>query len=203
MCGKFCPDLKIVVWVFLGLAIMPNLICAQEVKSRFEPQSLEKILSVLKAGETRRIPYQELRVIPAMKAPMEFKGVLEFLPPETLIKSVELPFQSTYVLSNTELRITDGATGETHSLKPESIPELDYIGSSLLSLLNGDKASLLSRWRVTLGGTSRHWSLNLVPIDRELSGLRLVAFDGEGNQLKKIHVEALDGSSSHYTLSTP
>jgi len=201
MCGKPRPSLTIAFFLLLGFVVLlPGLCRAQGSASRLEPQSMDRVLEVLKTQDTRRIPYQELRMIPALKAPIESKGLLEFIPPDTLIKSVEVPTPSTYRLSSTEIRVTDGATGEIRSLKPETIPELAYIGSSLTSLLNGDKAALLSRWRVTLGGTTHQWKLNLVPIDRDYSGLRLVTFEGHESDLKKIHIEALDGSSSHFTL---
>ena len=202
MFGKLRPR-RIIFWLLLGLALDPSVSLAQGSTSKVEPQSIDKVLDQLKTQKNRRIPFQEFRMIPALKAPIQSKGVLAFYPPDTLIKSVEIPVPSTYVLSSTEIKVTDGATGESRSLNPETIPELDYIGSSLRSLLNGDKAALLSRWHISLGGSNREWKLNLVPIDPAVSGLRRVEFQGQESDLKKIHIEALDGSSSQFILGNP
>jgi hypothetical protein len=176
---------------------------AQTPQSQLEAQTLDQALHKLKERKTRRLPYQESRWIPSLKAPMETRGILEFLPPDTLIKKVESPLPATYLLSSTEIKLTDGTTGEIHSLKPDAIPELAYIGSSLVSLLVGDKAALVSRWHVTVGGTHRLWEMTLLPIEQEGSGLRRVRIEGREGDLKKLSIEALDGSISNLTLGTP
>lgn len=203
MFGKLRPNLAIIGWMLIAVIMAPTLCRAEAPRAKLEPQTLDTLLEALKLQEPRRIPYLEFRIIPALKAPLQSKGFLEFIPPETLIKSVELPIPSTYVLSSTEIKVTDGSTGESHSLGPEAIPELSYIRSCLTGLLSADKAALLAHWRVSLGGTHQRWTLNFVPIDRDLSGLHLVTLEGQANVLKKIHIEALDGSTSNFILGTP
>ena len=66
----------------------------------------------------------------------------------------------------------------------------------------GNKADLLSRWHVTLGGTQRQWEMNLLPIKQDESGLRRVRIEGREGNLKKLYIEALDGSISTLTLGT-
>ena len=189
--------------VLFGLVLMANTSMAETSQGRLEAQTLDQALYGLKERNTHRIPYQESRLIPSLKAPMQTRGVLEFLPPDTLIKRVEAPIPTTYLLSSTEIRLTDDTTGETRSLKPDAIPELAYIGSSLVSLLVGDKVALLSRWHVTLGGTTRLWEMYLIPVEKDLSGLRRVRIEGQEGDLKKLHIEAIDGSISNLTLETP
>lgn len=189
--------------VSLGLMLIAGESFAESKPSHLETQSLDQVLDGLKDRNTRRISYQESRWIPSLKAPMETRGILEFLPPDTLIKRVESPLPLTYLLSSTEIQLTDGTSGETHSLKVDAIPELAYIGSSLVSLLVGNKAALVARWHVTLGGTHRRWEMNLVPIEQEISGLRQVRIEGREGDLKELYIEGLDGSISKLTLGTP
>jgi|GEM_PF-2802109 Outer membrane lipoprotein carrier protein LolA-like len=202
MCGNLLPKSTIALTLYLGLGLIATPSYAQIPPSHLAAQTLDQVLDGLRERSLSQIPYQESRSIPALKAPLETRGVLEFIPPETLIKRVESPVASTYLLSNTEIRLTDGATGETFSLKPDAIPELAYIGSSLVSLLMGNKADLLSRWHVTLGGTQRQWEMNLLPIKQDESGLRRVRIEGREGDLKKLYIEALDGSISTLTLGT-
>ena len=192
-----------ILWGLLGNVLITELCRAEPPHSTLEPQTIERLLEGLKAQGGRRIRYQELRMIPALKIPIQSMGILEFLPPDTLIKTVERPVPSTYVLSSSEIKVKNETTGEEHSLKPESIPELAYIRSGLTSLLSGDKATLLAQWRVALGGTNREWKLNLIPDNRERSGLRWVEFKGRNGLLKTIQIEALDGSKSTLSLGAP
>ena len=203
MFGTLRLKLSPILWVLLGYVLSPALCRAESAHSKLEPQTIERLLEGLKAQGSRPIRYQELRMIPALKTPIQFMGFLEFLPPDTLIKTVERPVPSTYVLSSSEIKVKNETTGEEHSLKPESIPELAYIRSGLTSLLSGDKATLLAQWRVALGGTNREWKLNLIPDNRERSGLRWVEFKGRNGLLKTIQIEALDGSKSTLSLGAP
>jgi hypothetical protein len=190
-------------YLMLWMAFIPEPCPAQSSPTDLTPQTLDKALEGLKSRNTRRIPFQETRRIPSLKTPMEFKGYLDFLLPDTLIKTVEKPMPATYILSSSEIRMTDGSTGESQSLRPDAIPELAYIGSSLVSLLSGDKAALLARWHVNLGGTIHHWAMSLVPLNQDSSGLRLVRIEGHDGDLQKLYFEGLDGSISTLALGAP
>jgi len=203
MCGIWNPKPSLVLWISLGLGLMANVCFAQPTHSPLESQTLDQALDNIKERKTRRIPYQESRLIPSLKTPIMTHGVLEFIPPETLIKKVEAPVPATYLLSKSEIRLTDEVTGETHSLKPDAIPELAYIGSSLMSLLMGDKATLLTRWQVTVGGTHRRWEMNLLPADQRASGLRRIRVEGREGLLQQIYIESNDGSISTLKLGLP
>ena len=184
--------------VFLYHAISP--VRANRDPDPLVSQTLENTLQALLNQKSQRIPFLESRSIKSLKEPMKSRGYLEFFPPDTLIKTVESPSPVTYPLSSREIRLTDGGTGESHSLRPDDIPELAYLGSSLTHLLTGDKEGLLSRWHVTVGGTNRRWRMTLIPREKDASGLRIVEIAGKEGVLVKLHVEALDGSISDLSL---
>lgn len=188
------------LWLALVLLTIDAQAWGRINSESVEPQTLEKTLQGLMESSSQRMSYQETRSLKSLNTPLISSGYLEFHPPDTLIKTVEKPLASTYLLSSQEIRVTDGNTGESHSLGPDAIPELAYVGSSLTSLLTGDKAQLLARWTVSLGGTNHHWQMSLIPLEKDVSGLRMVRIEGQEGHLKKLHIEALDGSISDLSL---
>ena len=67
----------------------------------------------------------------------------------------------------------------------------------------GDKATLLSRWQVIVGGTRRRWEMNLLPTEPRASGLRRIRIEGREGELQQLYIEANDGSISTLKLGLP
>jgi hypothetical protein len=166
------------------------------------PVTLSLILMDLKATPAGPIPFQEQRHIAALKAPLQSHGTLAFLPPETLVKTVEGPEPLTFWLSPLEIRITEGHQ-PAQSLSPESLPELDLLRSSLIALFQGDQAKLEAQWHIQVGGSEQHWTLHLVPRVSEGLELESVRLEGRNHQLQSLRIQFRDGSANALTLGSP
>ncbi len=184
-------------WVLLGLfhshALLANSTLA----------TTDSIFQAIHTQPLGPIHFKETRTLKALKSPLLSEGVLEFFPPETLVKHIRAPQAVRYELSPSEIRVTDETRGDTKSLPTEAIPELGIIAESLIDLLTADKAGLEGRWLLSIGGSMQKWHLALTPRDNGTSAIRLVTFDGQGGRISKIHILQADDSESDLVLSLP
>jgi Outer membrane lipoprotein carrier protein LolA-like len=184
-------------WVLFGLFHSHDLLANSPLATT------DSIFQAIHTQPLGPIHFKETRTLKALKSPLLSEGVLEYLPPDTLIKHIKAPQALRYELSPSEIRVTDETKGDTKSLPTETIPELGLIAESLIDLLTADKAGLESHWLLSIGGSMQKWHLALTPRENGTSAIRLVTFDGQGGRISKIHILQADDSESDLVLSLP
>ena len=159
--------------------------------------TLKSLFARLADRRETRVRFVEVKHMSLLTQPLRLEGTLEFRPPDTLAKHVEMPVTEHYVIEQGQVRVSKPGQGEQVTLALRDLPPLEAFAESLRAPLAGDLEALRRHWRHSLGGSWRHWLLALTPLRPELSGLiRSVTLEGEGDRLTRMTLEETGGDRS-------
>ncbi len=158
--------------------------------------TLPELLHTLASRGDSRANFVEIRTLALLSQPLRLEGSVEFRPPAYLAKHVRLPAEEHYIIDGNALRIERPGQAPLQ-LALSDYPALEAFAASLRAPLAGDGAALQRYYRVSLGGSRRHWLLALVPLQPEMvESIRRVTLAGSGDHIERLDIEEAGGDRS-------
>jgi hypothetical protein len=164
--------------------------------------TLDEIAGTLRAVESSRVRFVEIRTLAALGAPIERRGTMSYARPGRLEMNVESPVAERMTIAGGTLTVESRGTTRTVDLTRQE-PLLAWI-EGIRATLAGDDATLRRHFEPTVGGTLDAWTLALVPRDARLRALvARVTIAGERERLRTIEVDEVSGDRSVTTIVPP
>jgi hypothetical protein len=163
--------------------------------------TVEALMGMLKAQREVSLPFEETTYSGLLTEPVKARGLLKFVPPETLEKMITSPSQERYVVEGDRVTFESQRKGVKRIISLEEHPALRSFVEAFRSSLNGDVARLRQVYEVTLDGSRGSWTLLLRP--RESSGkavLEYILLTGSEGRVGTIALRSPDGDRSVMTL---
>ena len=163
--------------------------------------TVEALMGLLKEQRELSVPFEEATYSSLLTEPVIARGLLKFVPPERLEKTINTPSHERYVVDGDRVTIESARKGVTRTLSIEEYPGLRGFVEAFRSSLNGDAVRLREMYEVTLGGSREKWSLLLRP--REAAGRSLVDYilmTGTMSRVGTIAIRSPDGDRSVMTI---
>jgi hypothetical protein len=158
-------------------------------------------MALLKQQRENSVPFQEATYSSLLTEPMIARGVLKFVPPQTLEKIITSPSHERYVVEGDRVTYESERKGVQRTLSLEEYPALRSFVEAFRSSLSGDAGTLRQVYEVTLDGSRGKWTLLLRP--REASGKSVVDYillTGSDGRVATIAIRSPDGDRSVMTL---
>ena len=141
------------------------------------------------------VSFREERHNPMLKEPLVLTGTLEYLEPGVLRKTVDSPFQETYLVEPDRVTVERGQSVEV--LRAGQGRLIAAFLGGIEALLAGDFERLTESFEVCAQGNAQAWELNLTPrsrrMARHLEGLQV---DGTSETIQNIRIN-LDDQEWH------
>jgi hypothetical protein len=163
--------------------------------------TVEALMGELKAQREVSLPFEETTYSKLLTEPVKARGVLKFVPPETLEKLITSPSHERYVVEGDRVTFESQRKGVKRTISLEEHPALRSFVEAFRSSLNGDVARLRQVYEVALDGSRANWTLLLRP--RESSGkavLDYILLTGSEGRVRTIALRSPDGDRSVMTL---
>ncbi|MGH8690888.1 MAG: LolA-related protein [Burkholderiales bacterium] len=158
-------------------------------------KGLMQQMAQVPASRTR---FVETRQIALLTQPLELKGNLSYERPNKLSKHVQSPFDELLAVDGDTLTLTNTKV-TTFSLREQ--PAAGALVESVRATLAGDLAQLERHYRVEFSGSSKAWSLRLVPRDAQVKGaVDSIVLAGAEARLKRIEIAEAGGDRSVMTI---
>lgn len=156
---------------------------------------LDQLMHELAQIRSGRARFVERKSIAMLERPVESSGELLFAAPDHLEKRTLKPKPETMIVDQGSLTIERGR--QKHTLELQDYPELAALIDSIRGTLAGDRQALERNYRLSLEGSSQHWTLLLSPIDAKMQAVvRRIRIEGAGDSVARIEVTQADGDSS-------
>ena len=163
--------------------------------------TVEALMGLLKADRELSVPFEEATYSSLLTEPVIARGLLKFVPPDRLEKSITIPSHERYVVDGDRVTVEKTRKGVTRSISLEEYPGLRSFVEAFRSSLSGDAVRLREVYEVTLGGSPEKWSLLLRP--REAAGRSFVDYillTGSSSRVGTIAIRSPDGDRSVMTI---
>lgn len=158
--------------------------------------TLSELLQTLARRGDSSADFVETRTLALLSQPLRLEGRVEFRRPGYLAKHVRLPAEEHYIIDGNALRIERPGQPPLQ-LALSDYPALEAFAASLRAPLAGDGAALQRYYRVSLGGSRRHWLLALVPLQPEMAEkVRRVTLAGSDDHIERLDIEEAGGDRS-------
>lgn len=166
--------------------------------------SLSSLLARFAAMPGLEARFHEEKNIALLEAPLVSEGSLHFAPPGMLLRQIRSPAPSTVLISEGQLRFSDGRRSGQVDLSAN--PTVRHFVESFVLLLAGDEVALTMLYDITISqhdpGDSESWELVLVPRPQSMRRvLRDVRLRGSGVVLQEMHVREVSGDETVTTFS--
>jgi hypothetical protein len=118
-----------------------------------EYSQLQQLLSPFSGTPHIKLAYQEKRFSLFFKTPRLYQGTIEYISPDTFIKSVQLPDRKKFVLKKNTLSIYDystqaeDGTEKVHEVSLDDYPQFKQLKALFLGLFQGDASLLLEYYQ--------------------------------------------------------
>jgi hypothetical protein len=158
----------------------------------FDLPELMALLAQHKSGEAR---FTEQRFVRGLEGPLDASGVLSFTAPDRLTRRTLSPRPETMAVEGNTLTLSRG--GRTRTLALDSMPELLGMVEAMRGTLSGDTQALQRYFRTTVSGSTKSWTLDLMPIDERLAAqVRTVRISGRADEVLGVEMEFIGGDRS-------
>ena len=131
---------------------------------------------------------------------IELKGILRYLPPDTIIREQHSPKPLRFEITGNIVNMQ--RNGKKTRIKLDTIPTLNMFVNSFRAILLGDIVKLESYYKIDFSGTEASWSMTLQPISIKLSLLlENIKFSGSQGVIETIEIRENeeDWSEMHLT----
>jgi hypothetical protein len=163
---------------------------------------LDEVMGLLAMRRQGRVEFVEQQFLAILKRPIESSGELRYEAPDRLEKRTLLPRPENLLLAAGELTLERG--GHRHVVDLHRYPQILPFVESIRATLAGDRRALEQLFHLEFAGSVSRWTLTLVPLDRQLTGIvKQVQIDGARDQLLRVEIRQADGDRSLMTLRTP
>ncbi|MDH3613122.1 MAG: outer membrane lipoprotein carrier protein LolA [Gammaproteobacteria bacterium] len=138
------------------------------------------------------VGFREERHNPMLKEPLVLTGHLEYLRAGVLRKSIETPFEESFLIESDHVVIE--REGETRKLALNKSRSLKTILSAIEAILSGEAGKIESVFNYYVAGTQDAWSVQLTPISRRM-GKRLISLqvNGDDQSVTSIRIDLKNG----------
>ncbi|MGA2187150.1 MAG: LolA-related protein [Steroidobacteraceae bacterium] len=163
---------------------------------------LDDVMHALAGRRHGEVSFVEQQFMSLLKRPLESSGELIYDAPDRLEKRTLEPRPESLVLSGDVLTVERGH--RSHVLDLKSYPQVAPFIESIRATLAGDRAALERVFRLQYSGNLAHWTLVLVPLDREIAkAVAQVSIEGAKDELSQVEIRQADGDRSLMILRAP
>jgi len=161
---------------------------------------LARLMQLLAENPSSEAAYVEKKYSALLAQPVVSSGKLVYRRPDVVEKNMTAPRQESFRIAGRELTLTRDGKQRRMSLASE--PLLAAFAASLRGVLSGDAKQLLEHYRLALSGTESEWTLEMTPIDDEITRyVQRVVVSGRAGHVKQIEVRESNGDRSVLTVS--
>ena len=161
---------------------------------------LAGLMQLLAANPSSEVVYVEKKYSALLAQPVVSSGRLVYRRPDVVEKNMTAPRQESFRIAGRELTVTRGGKERRMSLSSE--PLLAAFAASLRGVLSGDARQLVEHYRLALSGTQSEWTLEMTPIDEEITRfVQRVVVSGRAGHVKQIEVREANGDRSVLTVT--
>jgi outer membrane lipoprotein-sorting protein len=162
---------------------------------------LLSIFQLLKAQQQSKVNYSEEKHLNILDAPMLQAGVLEYIPPNTLIREQREPSFQRFEVTDDYLIIQ--RKNKERKIALGRHPVLHAFIESIRKVMAGDLDGLRKYYETYFLGSTEKWVLNLTPHDKKLRRLvSKIQFHGERGVLSRIAIYEVNGDKSIMSLTS-
>ena len=184
----FSPRVMRHLLVALALTLAPVIGHAAE-------WDLDQLMRSLAQIRSDHSGFVEKKFIAMLDKPVESSGELFYTAPDYLEKRTLKPKPQSMILDHGILVIERGR--QKHELQSQDYPELAAFIDSIRGTLAGERKALERNYRLSLGGTVEHWTLQLLPLDEKmLAVVKRIRVAGVRDTVRSIEITQADGDSS-------
>jgi outer membrane lipoprotein carrier protein LolA len=177
---------RVLLLVTLALAALPALAA---------DWGIPQLMAQLAANPGGRARFVEKKHLAVLERPVESSGELVFTPPARLERHTLKPREETAVIDGEAVSLA--REGKTLRLRLSDYPELSAVIGTIRSTLAGDQTALERLFLLSLSGSSRRWTLSLLPSDPQVAERVLrVQVEGSGGVVRKVEILQADGDRS-------
>jgi len=182
--------LRYIRHLLVALALM--LMSAISHAADWDIDQLMRGLAQTKSDHAR---FVEKKFIAMLDKPVESSGELFYSAPDHLEKRTLKPKAESMTVDGGTLMIERGR--QKHRLQLQDYPELAAFIDSIRGTLAGDRNALERNYRLSLDGTSEHWTLQLLPTDEKMQAVvKRIRIAGGRDAVRSIEITQADGDSS-------
>jgi outer membrane lipoprotein-sorting protein len=163
---------------------------------------LPQLMGMLAQVPSATVQFTEQKQVAMLDKPLTMSGVLSYSRPNFVEKHTLAPEEELIQVNGNQLLWAKPAKNQRHVITLQRDPALWALIESIRGTLTGNLAALQQVYTIQVGGTARHWSLQLAPLDSRLQRyMRTVRFTGSGNQIRTIDIVDKNGDNDIMTLA--
>jgi len=179
----------------LRLMLVALVLMLAPVISHAADWDIDQLMRGLAQTQSDHASFVEKKFIAMLDKPVESSGELFYTAPDHLEKRTLKPKAESMTVDGGTLVIERGR--QKHRLQLQDYPELAAFIDSIRGTLAGDRNALERNYRLSLGGTSEHWTLQLLPLDEKMQAVvTRIRIVGVRDAVRSIEITQADGDSS-------
>ena len=179
----------------LRLMLVALVLMLAPVISHAADWDIDQLMRGLAQTKSDHASFVEKKFIAMLDKPVESSGELFYSAPDHLEKRTLKPKAESMTVDASTLVIERGR--QKHRLQLQDYPELAAFIDSIRGTLAGDRNALERNYRLSLGGTSEHWTLQLLPLDEKMQAVvTRIRIVGVRDAVRSIEITQADGDSS-------
>ena len=179
----------------LRLMLVALVLMLAPVISHAADWDIDQLMRGLAQTKSDHASFVEKKFIAMLDKPVESSGELFYTAPDHLEKRTLKPKAESMTVDGGTLVIERGR--QKHRLQLQDYPELAAFIDSIRGTLAGDRNALERNYRLSLGGTSEHWTLQLLPLDEKMQAVvTRIRIVGVRDAVRSIEITQADGDSS-------
>jgi outer membrane lipoprotein-sorting protein len=174
--------------ILIALMLAPAISCAAA-------WDIDQLMHNLAQIRTDHASFVEKKSIAMLDKTVESSGELFYTAPDHLEKRTLKPKPESMTVDGGTLVIERGR--QKHHLQLQDYPELAAFIDSIRGTLAGDRRALERNYHLSLEGTTEHWTLQLLPVDKKMQAVvKRIRIAGAENTVRSIEITQSDGDSS-------
>lgn len=156
---------------------------------------IDRLMHSLAQTRSDHASFIEKKSIAMLDKPVESSGELFYTAPDHLEKRTLKPKAESMTVDGGTLIIE--RSRQKHRLQLQDYPEVAAFIDSIRGTLAGDRHALERNYRLSLEGTTEHWTLQLVPVDEKMQAVvKRIRISGVRDTVRSIEISQSDGDSS-------
>ena len=185
---RICPGAAWRTLIALALLLLP----ASGNAADWNLDQLMHGLAQIRSGHAR---FVEVKFIAMLDKPVESSGELFYTAPDHLEQRTLKPKPESMTVDGSTLVMARG--GRERRLQLEDYPELAAFIDSIRGTLAGNRKALERNYRLSLEGTAKRWTLQLVPAHKRMQAVvRRIRITGVRYSVRSIEITRTDGDRS-------
>ena len=182
------PSQRFIRHVLVALMLLPAISHAAE-------WDIDHLMYSLAQTRADHSSFVEKKSIAMLDKPVESAGELFYTAPDYLEKRTLKPKPESMTVDAGTLIIERGR--QKHRLKLQDYPEVAAFIDSIRGTLAGDRHALERNYRLSLEGTTEHWTLQLLPVNEKMQAVvKRIRISGVHDAVRSIEITQADGDSS-------